>query len=155
MKNNIILKSVATLGPIGYLPASGTWATVCTLPGVLTLFSLFDTWYSQILIVVIVTVSALYVINYTHIFFDDHHDPREIVLDEVVGCCVTLCTLSLTTINVVVGCLAFRFFDIAKVAGIAQCERIKAPWGIVLDDLVAGIFANGVVRLCVYFFAMK
>jgi phosphatidylglycerophosphatase A len=80
-------------------------------------------------------------------------DPSEIVIDEVAGFSVALFLLSLSWLNLVLGFLLFRFFDISKPFPIRRLERVKGGFGIVLDDLLAGIYANLVLRLILRFVA--
>ena len=44
--------------------------------------------------------------------------------------------------NWLIGFALFRFFDIAKPLGIRKLEEIKGGWGVMLDDVLAGIYAN-------------
>ncbi len=68
-------------------------------------------------------------------------DPSWIVLDEIVGFWVAMVGAPLTWQAVVGGFLLFRLFDIWKPWPIRFVERLPAGFGIVLDDLVAGIYA--------------
>lgn len=75
-------------------------------------------------------------------------DPPQFVLDEVAGFCVSLGFL--TTYDVWTGgaaFLAFRFFDSLKPWPIRRLEGLPGGWGILADDLGAGIAANLAVRL--------
>ncbi len=68
------------------------------------------------------------------------------VIDETAGLFVTLFGLSLTPWNVGAGFVLFRLFDILKPPPAARAERIPGGTGIVLDDLIAGVYANLAVR---------
>lgn len=75
-------------------------------------------------------------------------DPQFFVLDEVIGYLVTVAWIrgpSLTTL--VVAFLLFRFFDIVKVPPTKRFERIGGGDGILLDDVVAGIYAFAVLTV--------
>lgn len=69
-------------------------------------------------------------------------DPSEIVIDEVAGYSVTLFLLPLSWFNLILGFILFRLFDISKPFPIRRLEKIKGGLGVVLDDLLAGIYAN-------------
>lgn len=69
-------------------------------------------------------------------------DPSIVVIDEIVGIWITLLFLPKTIPVVVIGFLAFRVFDILKPQPARMCEKIPNGWGIMLDDVVAGIYAN-------------
>jgi phosphatidylglycerophosphatase A len=69
-------------------------------------------------------------------------DPSIIVIDEIVGMWITLLFLPKTVPVMIIGFLAFRFFDIVKPQPARSLERVPGGWGIMLDDLVAGVYAN-------------
>lgn len=80
-------------------------------------------------------------------------DPGQFVLDEIAGFCVSLVFLTCHTVGTgAVAFLAFRAFDIWKPWPIRRLEHIRGGWGILLDDLAAGILANLAVRLAVLLF---
>jgi phosphatidylglycerophosphatase A len=68
-----------------------------------------------------------------------------IVIDEIVGMPLTYCAVPVAWLPLVVGFLGFRFFDICK--PLLQLERLPGGWGIMLDDLFAGLLAQVCVRL--------
>lgn len=69
-------------------------------------------------------------------------DPKQVVIDEVVGQGIPFLILAPTIMDVVLAFALFRFFDILKPWPIkAVEERFDDKWGIMLDDVVAGIFA--------------
>ena len=67
------------------------------------------------------------------------HDPSKIVIDEWVGQWISLLFLPITLINAVIGFILFRFFDISKLKPISYMEKIQGGWGIMLDDVLAGL----------------
>ncbi|MBI5286311.1 MAG: phosphatidylglycerophosphatase A [Deltaproteobacteria bacterium] len=70
-------------------------------------------------------------------------DPGYIVCDEIIGFLVAIFLIPFTLFNVVAVFLLFRFFDILKPFPIRVIEeRIRGGWGIVLDDVMAGLYAN-------------
>jgi phosphatidylglycerophosphatase A len=73
-------------------------------------------------------------------------DPSEVVIDEAAGFYVTLFLLPITWQSVALGFLLFRFFDIVKPWPVRQAERLKGGLGIVMDDLLAGVYAHLLVR---------
>ena len=74
-------------------------------------------------------------------------DAPPIVIDEIAGYLVTMALIPWSWRNVGMGFILFRFFDITKLfpAGWAE-RRFPGGWGITLDDIVAGIYANVVLR---------
>ncbi len=74
-------------------------------------------------------------------------DPSFVVIDEVVGMWISLFLLPFTPLAFVLSFLAFRLLDIVKPFPARQLERLPGGWGIMLDDVAAGIYANIAVRL--------
>jgi phosphatidylglycerophosphatase A len=78
-------------------------------------------------------------------------DPSQIVIDEVVGMAVTLAGAPFELSLIIIAFLLFRFFDIWKPFPIKYIDRsFPGGWGIVLDDVAAGIMANLAWRLWNY-----
>jgi len=70
------------------------------------------------------------------------HDPSEATIDEFVGQWIALLFLPKTGLSVLLAFLAFRFFDIAKVEPVNQLQKLPKGWGVMMDDVMAGIYAN-------------
>ena len=80
-------------------------------------------------------------------------DPSEVVIDEVAGILWTFFLLPLSWLTLCVGFILFRIFDIFKPFPIRTLERrLRGGIGIVLDDLLAGIYANLCLRIFLLFF---
>jgi phosphatidylglycerophosphatase A len=74
-------------------------------------------------------------------------DPGIVVVDEVVGQWVTLATLPLTPLTAGLGFLLFRGMDIVKPWPARDLERVPGGWGIMADDVAAGVYAHLVLRV--------
>jgi len=75
-------------------------------------------------------------------------DPGCIVIDEIAGMVVTLFWLPLTLKTVVLGFIVFRLLDIVKPPPVGYCDRkFSGGFGIVLDDVVAGLMGNLILRV--------
>jgi len=74
-------------------------------------------------------------------------DPSKVVLDEVAGMLVSVLWLGPGWLNVAAAFILFRFFDIVKPLGIRRAEALPHGWGIMADDVVAGIYTNLVIQL--------
>ncbi len=78
-------------------------------------------------------------------------DPGQIVIDEIAGIMVTLAGLPFNLKTALAGFVIFRVFDILKPFPIRILEkRVGGGSGIVLDDVLAGVFGNLVIRLAIY-----
>lgn len=142
---------LATGGLIGFSPvAPGTFGSLAALPlcllmtamgghaalVILLAFFLFSTWIAHVAEKIVGTT-----------------DPRQIVVDEVCGMAVTLFGLPFTPVYVMGGFALFRVFDIVKPFPINWVDKkVPGGLGIMLDDLIAGIFANAVLRLAASLF---
>jgi len=76
-------------------------------------------------------------------------DSSKVVIDEVAGMCITLLLVPIKWQYVLVGLALFRFFDIAKPLYIRRMEKLNGGWGVMMDDVLAGIYANIVLQLIV------
>ena len=77
-------------------------------------------------------------------------DPGPVVIDEVMGMCVTMVAAPFTWPAALAGFLLFRAFDIVKPPPARQLEACHGGWGIMLDDLAAGAYAWGALALLVW-----
>jgi phosphatidylglycerophosphatase A len=75
------------------------------------------------------------------------HDPGFVVIDEVAGQWITLLGSPADWKHALIALLLFRIFDITKPFPVRQLEALPEGWGIVFDDLGAGLYALGVAAL--------
>jgi len=142
---NKILKNIATLGFVGYLPvAPGTWGSLVS--AVFVAFLDLSSAVQAILIVigfVIGTISSTVaerVIGQT--------DSGHIVIDEFIGFLVSVVYLPQTCGYLIAAFFLFRFFDILKPFPIRQAERaLKGGFGVMTDDVLAGIYTNAILQI--------
>lgn len=139
--------SFATLGPIGNLKGCGTVATLLTLPAAIALDAYALPWQLSLTVLLAVCCAALIIVHHASSAFPGDHDPAAIVLDEVVGCLVTFYGIPINGTTLILGFVLFRLLDIFKPAGIDWLERCTGPLGIVIDDVVAAMVANILVRI--------
>jgi phosphatidylglycerophosphatase A len=74
-------------------------------------------------------------------------DPGLVVVDEVVGMWTTLLLLPFTPAVAALGFVAFRVMDVFKPYPARQLEALPGGWGIMSDDLMAGVYANLLLHL--------
>jgi phosphatidylglycerophosphatase A len=145
---------IVTMGGVGYLPASGTFASL------LTCLLLWPAWaaapdpFSQNLICLIglLFFSVLCVaLGRWAVEFFGREDPGQLVLDEAAGIC--LAAIGLPTghwsipLRLIAIFISFRIFDITKPFPLRRLEELPYGWGILLDDLGAAIYANLLCQL--------
>jgi phosphatidylglycerophosphatase A len=78
-------------------------------------------------------------------------DPSRVVIDEVAGMCISLLFIPVTIKYVIIALVLFRFFDIVKPLFIRKMEMFSGGWGIMLDDVLAGIYANIILQALIWF----
>jgi len=135
---------LATWFGIGLVPlVPGTFGTLAAVPLILLLNYLGE-WYG-VFALVVVTVVAIWASDRTQELLG-RTDPSEVVIDEVAGFLATMLLFPPSLVNVGLGFILFRFFDIVKPWPVRQTERLKGGFGIVVDDLLAGVYAHLVLR---------
>ena len=80
---------------------------------------------------------------------DFGQDARPIVIDEVLGMGLALLFVPKRIVYYVIAFVLFRLFDIVKPFPARQAERLPSGWGVMADDLVAGVYANVVVQVLI------
>ncbi len=137
---------IATAGNVGYIPMAP--GTAGSLVGLILLTGvrhwaepMAEVWV--LFGVVIAGVSCSSVAE-VHI---GREDPKCVVIDEVAGMLATMLWVPLNWSTVVVGFVAFRFFDITKPFPAHSVESLHGGLGIMADDLVAAVYAAASVRL--------
>jgi phosphatidylglycerophosphatase A len=147
-----------TTGGLGYMrPASGTWGSlpplVVAYPLLLLGFGPGDemAWiYFLVLSLIAIIYSGACILLGHEAEAKWGKDPSEVVADETAGQCITLmmipagiCNCTMTTMGAVLGAFfLFRAFDILKPWPAGAMQRIAGGWGILLDDLIAGVMAG-------------
>lgn len=143
-----ISEIVLTFGFVGRIPiASGTWGSAAILP---FLWLVPAGWHfattAAIAATVLFFVGSYLARDAREVFGSD--DPSAIVLDEVVGMLLAVALVPRPTLPwVVAAFLLFRIFDIWKPVPCRQLERIHGGYGVFLDDVVAGLYANGILQV--------
>ena len=128
----------ATFFYLGKLPiAPGSWGSLGAL--ILWIF-VPPSLYIQSLIIIIGFYIGL-VSSYKLSNQMGDHDPKEIVIDEVVGMSIALFMLPKSIIIYAIAFLIFRILDIFKPSFIYRIQKLSNGWGIMLDDVFAGIFS--------------
>lgn len=119
--------------------APGTFGTLVAIPVYLLIMSL-PLW-AYLLIVGVMTMVGIWLCDVTSRDLGVH-DHSGIVWDEIVGYLVTMIAAPQGIGWIVAGFLLFRFFDIIKPWPIRRIDRqVEGGWGIMLDDIIAGIFS--------------
>jgi len=95
---------------------------------------------------VLLAASALGVYSAGRVAPEWGEDPGRVVIDEGVGFLFAVAFLPPSAGVVIAGFFVFRAFDIVKPPPARQLEALPGGWGIVADDVVAGLYSNAVIR---------
>jgi phosphatidylglycerophosphatase A len=143
-----LILCLATWFKVGHLPhMPGTWGSLAALPLWWLLQHLGPLGYG--LAVVLFGVVSVYLSGRAEIYLQQP-DASAIVIDEVVGQLIALAACPVSFYAVGLGVVLFRLFDIFKPFPIGLINsRLKGGLGIVLDDVVAGIYAGYILVILV------
>ncbi len=133
----------------GYVPVgSGTAGALLGMAVYLAEFHFFGrwSWAVNLLVVLAVLYPSIRLCDDGERFFGKK-DPSEVVLDEVVGYWVTVLFYPFSWKIAVIGFFLFRAMDIVKPYPIRRLEHLKGGLGIMMDDCIAGVYANLVILM--------
>lgn len=142
---------IGTVLGVGYIkPAPGTWGSLIALPWGWLLHVLGG--FPLLVLAIVAAFAKGWWATAVMTKDSDNHDPSEIVVDEVVGQWIALLPLSYAAWSMgldilvmwpgwVAAFVLFRFFDIVKPGPVGWADRRGDPLGVMLDDVIAGVFA--------------
>jgi phosphatidylglycerophosphatase A len=136
---------------VGYLPrCPGTFGTLLAIPFSLALNQLaFHSPYLAVLALIALTACAIWWSGKAAELLASK-DPPSIVVDEILGFMIANFANPLSVATLALAFLLFRFFDIVKPAPAQQAERLPRGFGIVLDDVVAGLYTLVIIQTLLY-----
>ena len=144
-----MIVQIATLGPLGRLKAPGTWGSAAGLLwwALVVRFAHQKGGPHEFIFDSLVVLTAILLCGVAAAFIGKK-DPSEVILDEFAA--MPLVFLfnphvyggATSLVFILLGFLFFRLFDITKPFGIKALEKLPGGFGIVLDDVMAAIYAN-------------
>jgi phosphatidylglycerophosphatase A len=144
--------SIATFFGAGLLkPGPGTWGSVAAV----LLWAAFA-WLAHpspltLLIALLVGIALTLIFGIPAATIVEResgrHDPQFVVIDEVAGQWITLLFSPADWRHALIALVLFRLFDTVKPFPVRRLERLPAGWGIVFDDVAAGLYALGIASL--------
>ena len=133
-----IWQFAATFFFLGKLPiAPGTWGSL----GALILWIFLPLSYSLQLIIIVLFFIVGVISSKKMAAAMNDHDPSEVVIDEAVGMWISLFMLPHSIAIYSMAFILFRIFDIFKPSFIYRVQNLPGGWGIMMDDVLAGIIA--------------
>lgn len=134
-----ILATGFYMGKIPFMP--GTFGSLVAIPfGYICSFLPF---YIQWVVFAFIFLLGVY-ISSRYSIISGIEDPSSVVIDEVAGLLLFYIIFPFKPVYILAGFILFRFFDILKPFPVSFFDRIKNGWGIMLDDIVAGLYAVAV-----------
>lgn len=151
MKLNFIEKLLGSGFYTGFIPfAPGTFASLAAL--IIYYIPGFESWFILIPAVIIFTFYGFFVGNKFEAFFGKK-DPSECTIDEFAGMWISLLFLpKYLSISFLVF-IIWRILDIFKPFPARKLEKLKGGFGIMIDDIIAGIYSAVIVHLILFIFA--
>ncbi len=148
-KPNYLILFLATGFGSGCAPiAPGTAGTLIAIPIFIALSRLPFPLYELTLIAFFFLAS--WISDRAQQYWGKQDDQR-IVIDEMTGFFITMLWVPKTFLFIFLGFVLFRIFDIVKPPPIRTMERFRGGFGVVLDDVLAGIYANIILQIISYF----
>ena len=137
---------LATGGLIGFAPvAPGTFGSLAALPVCLLIASMRIE--SALIFILALVLIATWIAHAAEKIVGQE-DPKQVVVDEICGMTVALLAMPFRPVFIISGFALFRVFDILKPFPIGWVDKkVPGGLGIVLDDIIAGVLANVVLRL--------
>jgi phosphatidylglycerophosphatase A len=131
---------VASSGGVGIVApfAPGTFGTIPAVPLAWAL-ALVSPWAMPAAALLVFALGVL--VSKTAISATGAKDPQLVTIDEVAGYLVTLVAAPVNATTLLAAFVLFRFFDIAKPWPIRRFESLPGAWGVMADDIAAGVFA--------------
>ncbi len=143
--NNSAIKFLACGFGSGLAPlAPGTAGTLAGIPLCLLCFPL--PWFFRLLVVIALLAFSIYIAGRAEKIYQKKDDQR-IVIDEIVGFQITMLPVMITALHLCIAFVLFRLFDILKPFPLRRLQSLPGGWGIVMDDVGAGIYAGTLLAL--------
>jgi phosphatidylglycerophosphatase A len=139
MYSKKVCSYLSTLGRIGYLPMPGTAASLFTALVAYGFLYHHIPLLHKLIFLACVTGIATYSVQCA-LPLHTSKDPQEIVIDEVIGF-LWAALFATTFFDYGVCFILFRFFDISKVMGLRSLEQLPGAYGIMADDIGAGLYS--------------
>ena len=140
-----LVKLFSSVFFLGYIPvASGTFASAfAVLP-----YLLLRGYPAYFPVLAVLFFFGVYVSGKAEKVFNEK-DPHRVVIDEVAGFLTAMAFLPYGIQWIAAGFILFRLFDIWKPFPIMQSQKLPGGWGIMVDDILAGVYANIVLQVVV------
>lgn len=149
MKNSLItfLVTFGYIGKVKYFPGTfGSFAGLVVGAVIikLTSHSIFLSFFFFL------TMISIFAVN-EYLKSSKNLDPQEVVIDEVLGQWIAIAFIPFNFKSFFLAFILFRFFDISKIFPINKIEKIKGYFGVIGDDLFAGVITAIIILILTYY----
>jgi len=135
---------------IGYIKGGGSIAAaVCGIGWYLAWSGGYPPFWTSLIITIIITLIGVWSSTIMEAIWGK--DPSKVVIDEVSGMAIGLLFLPVNVKYLLCAFILFRFFDIVKPLYVRKMEDLPSGWGIMGDDVLAGIYTNIILQAVVWF----
>ena len=142
-------KVTASIFGIGFVKGGGSIAAAVTCIIWFFVLNGSTTNWLVVLAVLFITFSGVWSGNELEKHWGK--DSSRIVIDEVAGMAIGLLFVPVEWKYILISFVLFRFFDISKVLYIRKLEKFPGGWGVMGDDILAGIYTNIILQVILYF----
>ena len=142
-------KIIASVAGVGYVKGGGTFASIIYCIVWFLLPAGYSQSFWQLAITFIIIAVGVWSADKVDAIWGK--DSSRVVIDEVAGMAITLLFVPVNIIFLLTGLILFRFFDIVKPLGIRRMEKLSKGWGVMADDILAGIYSLVVMQLIILF----
>lgn len=140
----------------GFLkPGPGTWGTAVAflISALIYVSGVSDDFFIPVILTLLFYAAGLWSIGMLEDDWED--DDQRIVVDEMIGYWITIIMIPVSWTSLILAFFLFRIFDIIKPLGIRRFDEIKTNWAVLVDDVVAGIYANIMLRIVLLMIAWQ
>jgi len=141
-----LVKMLSTLFYVGNLPvAPGTAASAV---GAVMAIICSPNMFLYIFVTLVVTILGFMVSGQMEEILDQK-DPGCIVIDEVAGVMLAFFLLPMTPVVIITAFFLFRAFDMFKIYPVNKFEQLEGSTGVMMDDIIAGLYTNIVMQFAI------
>ena len=140
-KYTIYFCTLFNLGFISSMP--GTLGSLVAIPFGYIVLKNYGIWTLIFTTIILIIVSFILISKYLQT--NETNDPQEVIIDEFIGQLIALIFISDNIIDLFICFFLFRLFDILKIFPVNKAEKIPGAFGVMADDIVAGLMAGTIL----------
>lgn len=141
-------KLIASCFGIGFVKGGGTIAAAVVC--VIWWFLQKSDGFNNIMITATSLITVIGIWSSKEVEVGWGKDSSRVVIDEAAGMCISLLWVPVTPAHMITAFVLFRFFDILKPLYIRRAEALPGGWGVMMDDVLSGVYSNLVLQGIIY-----